>query len=237
MGCCQGRNKVHKTRNGSLQPSWGNPYCLHPSLGIYANNNAKGSWADWRLEKCAGYETADKVRFFLLMSRFYKEMYFFPMNWCWKGNWRTQQHYQEQRGVKVRRNKGTPLKSLRVLYRIELMTLPRLTSVCARLRPANLLKRAKKLYSSNFDGGMGPLSWYCNYYKPEELIGRKLFLFRTSSLQSFAVLKAAWFFCSSRRWFKGFFCWQYACRLKILIYLVCRQPASREGYRPRSPLS
>lgn len=93
-------------------------------------------------------KTATSSVFFLLMSRFTREMHS-SHELMLKRKLKNSTALSRTTRVKVKKQRHS-VKSLRVLHRLALMTLPRLTSVCARLRPANPLKRAKSFYSSQF---------------------------------------------------------------------------------------
>ena len=93
-------------------------------------------------------KTATSLVYFLLMSRFTREMRS-SHELMLKKKLKNSTALSRTTRVKVKKQRHS-VKSLRVLHRLALMTLPRLTSVCARLRPANPLKRAKSFYSSQF---------------------------------------------------------------------------------------
>ena len=93
-------------------------------------------------------KTATSSVYFLLMSRFTREMHS-SHELMLKRKLKNSTASSRTTRVKVKKQRHS-VKSLKVLHRLALMTLPRLTSVCARLRPANPLKRAKSFYSSQF---------------------------------------------------------------------------------------
>ena len=93
-------------------------------------------------------KTATSSVFFLLMSRFTREMHS-SHELMLKRKLKNSTASSRTTRVKVKKQRHS-VKSSRVLHRLALMTLQRLTSVCARLRPANPLKRAKSFYSSQF---------------------------------------------------------------------------------------
>ena len=93
-------------------------------------------------------KTATSSVYFLLISRFTREMHS-SHELMLKRKLKNSTASSRTTRVKVKKQRHS-VKSLRVLHRLALMTLPRLTSVCARLRPANPLKRAKSFYSSQF---------------------------------------------------------------------------------------
>lgn len=99
-------------------------------------------------ENVPATKTATSSVFFLLMSRFTREMHS-SHELMLKRKLKNSTALSRTTRVKVKKQRHS-VKSLRVLHRLALMTLPRLTSVCARLRPANPLKRAKSFYSSQF---------------------------------------------------------------------------------------
>ena len=93
-------------------------------------------------------KTATSSVYFLLMSRFTRDMHS-SHELMLKRKLKNSTALSRTTRVKVKKQRLS-VKSLRVLHRLALMTLQRLTSVCARLRPANPLKRAKSFYSSQF---------------------------------------------------------------------------------------
>ena len=93
-------------------------------------------------------KTATSSVYFLLMSRFTREMHS-SHELMLKRKLKNSTASSRTTRVKAKKQRRS-VKSLKVLHRLALMILQRLTSVCARLRPANPLKRAKSFYSSQF---------------------------------------------------------------------------------------
>ncbi len=99
-------------------------------------------------DKCAGYENCDKFGVLPADVTVHKGMHS-SHELMLKRKLKNSTALSRTTRVKVKKQRHS-VKSLRVLHRLALMTLPRLTSVCVRLRPANPLKRAKSFYSSQF---------------------------------------------------------------------------------------
>lgn len=99
-------------------------------------------------EKCAGYENCDKFGVLPADVTVHKGEALFPRI-------DVEREIEELNSI-IKNNEGESeeTKALREelegVAQIGIDDLPRLTSVCAKLRPANPLKRAKSFYSSQF---------------------------------------------------------------------------------------